>query len=649
DQGRHRLGEHLPRHQLHDALRRHGARGHWAGKRFERHRGRSGTEKHLDFIRRFPGQQRVRDSLTVRRQESPAPALQGGTARSSRRRASKRKGAHGPPSAPTVGYSGLFTSCFNGLLPAVDHYLVFVGSAQRVSFEHFDVAQVGKVGQLGNIDIAAGWAAEGLNQFGFLDFTREQDVVQLLCVFRAILRVLDDGHGLGCHKHAFSRVDQLDFLLATGHISVSSVFHGHANGVFAVGHALVHLTGALGNDSIRSQLVQPFLAIDLVDAVNLVIGTARCGGVANDDLVLPLRVEQILPALGRIFALELLVIDHDHHNVGVGAGPEVIGTQEAFVQALGFSRVISLEVVLECSHGAETGTPHDVAQRVGGFSLNALHQSAGAGSHTLYGEVTRLVLGDVQGNVDHLHVVGGIYDRFSSKTAGAESHCHSGQYGGSTGLQGKSLAHVSGLVNVELATGEKIKFEKAHREIHGHNNHEHQDDAIGRSSRQIPGVDLPEHLNGHGFHATVIQHDGGGNFRQRCHPHENGRAKNGRLHHWQHHFEETLHGRYAKIDGCFFDGIGNAVERCRGGTNGERHFPHEIGGSHDDPGTRQDDVAAVVRMDQRNTQYSAGNGQRQHHHVVEHAHHPHALLHNEVTGHSCEACAGDGRHAGQHQ
>src|SRR5690606_24058261 len=193
--------------------------------------------------------------------------------------------------------------------------------------------------------------------------------------------------GFRCHEDAFGRVDQLDFLLTPGHIGVSGIFHGHADGIFAVGHALVDLAGALGDDGVGRQLVQAFLTVDLVNAIDLIIGTARGGRVADDDLVLPLGVEQVLPALGGFFALELFVVDHDDHDVRVGADPQVVGAQKALVHAFGFGRIVGLEVVLERGHGAETGAPDHITQGVGGLGFDTLHERAGAGGDTLHGQI----------------------------------------------------------------------------------------------------------------------------------------------------------------------------------------------------------------------------------------------------------------------
>src|SRR5690606_28697277 len=180
--------------------------------------------------------------------------------------------------------------------------------------------------------------------------------------------------------------------------------------------------GALGDDGVGRQLVQAFLTVDLVNAIDLIIGTARGGRVADDDLVLPLGVEQVLPALGGFFALELFVVDHDDHDVRIGADPQVVGAQKALVHAFGFGRIVGLEVVLERGHGAETGAPDHITQGVGGLGFDTLHERAGAGGDTLHGQIAGLVLGNIQCNVDDLHVVRGVDDRFGSQTRGAEAH-----------------------------------------------------------------------------------------------------------------------------------------------------------------------------------------------------------------------------------
>src|SRR5690606_32340135 len=138
------------------------------------------------------------------------------------------------------------------------------------------------------------------------------------------------------------------------------------------------------------------------------------------------------------------------------------------------------------------------------------------------------------------------------------------------------------------------QLEKTDSQINRHQNHDHQDHPVSRSAGQKAGVDLTEHLDGHGLHTTVIQHDSGGNFSQRSDPHQDGRAQNGGFHQGQNHFEETLEGADTQVDGGLFDRVGNVVERGRGRANGEGHFTYKVRTGHDDPGAGQHQHAAVV-------------------------------------------------------
>src|SRR5690606_30499254 len=117
-----------------------------------------------------------RCSLSAPADGDPAPA----SARATSLPAPKAQSA----CAPAAGWAGplrrsccvLLTGGFDGLLPALDDHLVFVCGTQCVSLEHLHIAQVGQLGQLGHVDVVAGRATEGLDQFGFLHFTRQQDV-----------------------------------------------------------------------------------------------------------------------------------------------------------------------------------------------------------------------------------------------------------------------------------------------------------------------------------------------------------------------------------------------------------------------------------------------------------------------------------------
>lgn len=100
-----------------------------------------------------------------------------------------------------------------------------------------------------------------------------------------------------------------------------------------------------------------------------------------------------------------------------------------------------MEVVLEGGHGAEAGTPDDVAEGIRRFRLDALHEGAGAGSDALDVEARRHLLGDVQRHVDDLDVVRCVDDSFGGERGRSEGHGRRGKNGGGAELGSKAHVH----------------------------------------------------------------------------------------------------------------------------------------------------------------------------------------------------------------
>jgi hypothetical protein len=93
---------------------------------------------------------------------------------------------------------------------------------------------------LRGVDVVAIRAAVELLEEHLLRLLRGEES-RRTCALPRIRRVLHERHALGRDERAFGRIDDLDVLLAAGHVLLRGVFHRHADGEFTLRHAFVDL------------------------------------------------------------------------------------------------------------------------------------------------------------------------------------------------------------------------------------------------------------------------------------------------------------------------------------------------------------------------------------------------------------------------
>ena len=152
--------------------------------------------------------------------------------------------------------------------------------------------------------------------------------------------------------------------------------------------------------------VQAGLAELLGQTVDQHVGRAALGWIGDGELALPLRLHQVRPGCRRGQALELALVDHQHHHVHVGADPQVVRTAELGRDLVQVGRAVRLQVLAVGAQRAEAAAPEQVAARVLRLGLDALHHGAGAARDRLHAQRRRLFLDGFQRRLDGLGVVG---------------------------------------------------------------------------------------------------------------------------------------------------------------------------------------------------------------------------------------------------
>ena len=231
---------------------------------------------------------------------------------------------------------------------------------------------------------------------GVLAFFAQHEVHKLLGVFH-MGSALDDLHRFTRENGALNSVDNLDRLLALGLQLHAGILIAQTHGIFAVGHAVVHLRGGGGNLAIQvdQELIDEvpgFLAhrIAIAHAVEhadqALEGGGGIGGVGADDLALQFGLDQIGIAVhfNAHFGQQLGVDDHD-----VGFGISIIKAVGAIVleqrnQRVVFGGYVHLEQIAVGGQHGFVRSPVDIHGDVAGFhfALYALqHFAGGAGDH----------------------------------------------------------------------------------------------------------------------------------------------------------------------------------------------------------------------------------------------------------------------------
>ena len=207
-------------------------------------------------------------------------------------------------------------------------------------------------------------------------------------------RLVDDAVGLGHGRHAGLREDEGKRRALGLELDVARILGAHDDLVLAVDQPAVLLdVGVEGARLLLGELLEVALAQDRLQRIPDAVLQARVGDL-DVDRVLPLRIEQVLPRLGRLGGRHVVGVIGDAGHDDRAPGPEAFRLALGLLgEELHLGRDVLAEaaLALEVQDHAHVGDLDDVDQV--GLGL-ALRQHLGVERTGLQADIAGLDLGE---------------------------------------------------------------------------------------------------------------------------------------------------------------------------------------------------------------------------------------------------------------